>query len=144
MSVCTFFGHRDCPNTVKPKLRHVLVNLIEHHAVDLFYVGKQGRFDAIVYALLKELQNTYPQIRYAVVLERMPQNHSKSDFSDPSDTLLPEGAEAVHPRFALSWRNNWMLKQSDYVVTYITRPQDGAAQFAQKAKRQHKSVINLT
>ena len=57
--------------------------------------------------------------------------------------MLPEGIEAVHPRFAISWRNKWMIKQSDYVVTYITHPWGGAAQFAEMAKKQQKAVINL-
>ena len=42
-----------------------------------------------------------------------------------------------------TWRNKWMLKQSDYVVTYITHSWGGAAQFAEIAARQKKTVINL-
>ena len=60
-----------------------------------------------------------------------------------SDTMLPEGIESVHPRYAISWRNNWMLQQSDYVVTYITHSWGGAAQYAAKAARQGKIVVNL-
>ena len=48
MSACTFFGHHDCPSSIKPKLREVLIDLIENHAVDMFYVGQQGVYDAIV------------------------------------------------------------------------------------------------
>ena len=33
---CTFFGHRDCPSSIKPRLREVLIDLIENHAVDMF------------------------------------------------------------------------------------------------------------
>lgn len=69
---CTFFGHRDCPASVMPKLRTVLVDLIEHHGVELFYVGRQGNFDTMVRAVLRELAKTHPQIRYAVVLEQLP------------------------------------------------------------------------
>ena len=60
-----------------------------------------------------------------------------------SDTILPEGIVTVHPRFAISWRNKWMLKQSDYVVTYITHSWGGAAQFAEMAERQAKHVVKL-
>lgn len=55
----------------------------------------------------------------AVVLERLPPERDEFDTHDYSDTMLPEGIETVHPRFAISWRNKWMIKQSDYVVTYI-------------------------
>jgi len=55
MLACTFFVHRDCPSSIIPKLREVLINLIENHAVDMFYIGKQGAFDGIVRSVLKEL-----------------------------------------------------------------------------------------
>ena len=118
MAACTFFGHRDCPETVKPKLREALVDLIINHGVDMFYVGHQGRFDAYVHGVLQKLKLEYPQINYAVVLAYMP--GKKTEYNDYSDTMLPEGIEPVHPHYAISWRNNWMLRQSEYVVTYIT------------------------
>ena len=34
--------------------------------------------------------------------------------------MLPEDSEATHLWFAISRRNEWRLKQYDYVVTYIT------------------------
>ena len=95
MSACTFFGHRDCPSAIKPKLRKVLIDLIENHAVDMFYVGQQGAFDGIVRSVLKELVSIYPHIHYAVVLERIPQKRDEFDTRDYSDTMLPEGIESV-------------------------------------------------
>lgn len=141
MPACTFFGHRDCPETIKPKLKETLIDLISNYGIDTFYVGNHGHFDAYVRSTLKELKRVYPHIRYAVVLAYLP--GKKAEYEDLSDTILPEGIESVPPRFAISWRNNWMLKQSDYVVTYITHPQGGAAQFAEKAQRQKKRVIPL-
>ena len=142
MAACTFFGHRDCPETVKPKLREVLIDLITNHDVDMFYVGHQGQFDAYVRSELKKLKQEYPQINYTVVLAYMP--GKKTEYDDYSDTMLPEGIESVHPRYAISWRNNWMLKQSDYVVTYITHTWGGAAQYVKKAKSQRKLLIELS
>jgi len=141
MANCTFFGHRDCPESIKPKLREVLVDLITNHGVDMFYVGNQGQFDAIVRRTLRELKKEYSKINYAVVLAYMP--GKKTEYDDYSDTILPEGIEAVHPRYAISWRNNWMLQQSDYVVTYITHSYGGAAQYARKAKSAGKRIIEL-
>lgn len=143
MPACTFFGHRDCPSSIRPRLQETLVDLIKNHAVDMFYVGQQGAFDAMVRSVLKELILEYPHIRYAVVLERIPGKRNESDPGDYSDTILPEGIENVHPRFAISWRNKWMLDQSDYVVTYITHSWGGAAQFTEKAGQLKKIVLSL-
>ena len=141
MAVCTFFGHRECPDSVRTKLRQVLVDLIENYEVDMFYVGNQGQFDAIVRSTLRELKKVYPQTDYAVVLAYMP--GKQTEYGVYSDTMLPEGIESVHPHYAISWRNNWMLQQSEYVVTYITHSWGGAAQFVKKAKLRKKIVIEL-
>ena len=141
MKACTFFGHSDCPQTIQPKLHEVLIDLITKHNVDTFYVGNHGQFDSLVRRSLKELKREYPKITYAVVLAYMPGN--PKEYEDYSDTMLPEGIESVHPRYAISWRNNWMLKQSDYVVTYITHSWGGAVQYAEKAKRLKKHIANI-
>ena len=109
--------------------------------IGLLYVGHQGQFDAYAHSELKKLKQEYLQINYAVVLAYMP--GKKTEYDDYSDTMLPEGIESVHPHYAISWRNNWMLRQSDFVVTYITHSWGGAAQYAEKARRQKKVVINL-
>ncbi len=142
MAVCTFFGHRDCPDTVEPKLREVLEDLITNHGVDMFYVGNQGRFDTIARRVLRELKQEYSAIHYAVVLAYMP--GKQTEYDDYSDTMLPEGIESVHPRYAISWRNNWMLKQADYVVTYITHSHGGAARYARKAMQARKTLLSLS
>lgn len=141
MAICTFFGHRDCPETIKPRLREVLVDLIINQEVGTFYVGNQGRFDGIVRGVLRELEKEYPEIHYAVVLAYLP--GKKNEYDDFSDTILPEGIETVHPRYAIEWRNRWMLQRADFVVTCIAHPWGGAAKFAEKAKREGKTVINL-
>ena len=141
MTSCTFFGHRNCSESIKPKLREVLIDLILKHDVDMFYVGHQGQFDAMARSVLRDLVAIYPQTHYAVVLAYMP--GKQNEYDDYSDTMLPEGIESVHPHYAISWRNNWMLQQADYVVTYITHSWGGAAQYATKAQKQRKHVINI-
>ena len=142
MSSCCFFGHKDTPEDVKPELYAAIEELITQRSVSTFYVGNQGVFDAYVRAALRQLQKRYPHIRYAVVLAYMPGEVSEYD-ADHSDTMLPEGIEEVHPRYAIDWRNRWMLRQSQYVICYIHHHWGGAAKYVQTAQRQGKTVINL-
>ena len=107
----------------------------------MFNVGHQGQFDAYVHSELKKLKQEYPQINYAVVLAYIP--GKKTAYDDYSDTMLPEGIESAHPHYAIFWRNKWMLKQSDYVVTYITLAWGGAAQYALKAQKQGKKIESI-
>ena len=137
--ICTFFGHRNSPPTVKPLLRQVIIDLIEHHGVTQFYVGNQGNFDTMARSLLLELAQIYP-IHYAVVLAYLPKENDPS--LDGSHTILPDGFEAVPPRFAIDYRNRWMLDRSDIVVTFVRYP-GGAAKYKALAERKGKAVVEI-
>ena len=137
----TFFGHKDTPKEIEPTLRSTLINLIENKNVTVFYVGNNGNFDTIVRRQLEHLSQTYP-ITYNVVLAYLPTK--KSEYDDYSNTIYPEGIETIPKRFAISYRNKWMVEQSDVVVTYVTHSFGGAAQFKAMAQRQGKKVIELS
>ena len=136
----TFFGHKDTPKEIEPTLRTTLVDLIENKNVTVFYVGKNGNFDIMVRRQLEDLSHTYP-ITYSIVLAYLPTK--KSEYNDYTNTILPDGIETAPKRFAISWRNKWMIEQADIVVTYVTHSFGGAAQFKELAERQGKTLIEL-
>jgi len=140
--VCCFFGHRDTPPHIKSKLMKVLIDLIENKGANKFYVGHQGNFDRIVCGILQELKQSHPHICCNVVLAYL--NTITTEYKFDFDTVYPEGLECVPPRFAISARNKWMIENSDYVVTYVTRPFGGAAQFKDYAQKKGKIVINIS
>ena len=137
----TFFGHRDTPKEIEPALRLTLIDLIENKNATIFYVGNHGDFDAMVRRQLENLSQTYP-ITYNVVLAYLPVK--KNEYNDYTNTLLPEGIETVPNRFAISYRNKWMIRQSDVVVTYVTHTYGGAWQFKEMAERQNKNVVDVS
>ncbi len=142
MSTCTFFGHSDCNGEIKGKLRETINKLIEIEKVDTFYVGNNGFFDHLVISVLDEIKMENKDITFYVTLSQMPsvKNHF---ILNSYDTILPEGIENVYPKFAIIYRNKWMVKKSDFVIAYINRPQGGAARFFEYAINQGKKVINL-
>ena len=90
---------------------------------------------------LEALSQTY-HITYSVVLTYL--SGKKNEYDDYTNTILPEGIEAIPKRFAISYRNKWMLEQSDVVVTYVNRTYGGAWQFKAMAERQRKMIIELS
>ena len=68
------------------------------------------------------------------MLERFPLEKDRLNDQDYSDSILPDGIEEVHPRYAIAWRNRWMLKQSEHVISYITHSWGGASKFAAMAE----------
>ena len=135
---CTFFGHRDTPKETEPALRLTLIDLIENKNATVFYVGNHGNFDTMVRRQLEDLSKTYP-IKYYVVLAYMP---GKNDEPD-EHSILPEGIETIPRRFAINYRNKWMLGKSDIVLTYVTHNFGGAREFKQLAEKINKTIIEI-
>ena len=141
--ICTFFGHRDAPSLLEPRIGEIIEQLITEKRVTYFYVGNNGNFDSMVHRQLKQLSEKYPHIRYYVVLAYMPTEQSEFDITDYSETIYPEGLESEPPRFAISKRNEWMIEKSDIVVTYVKYSTGGAAQAKKLAKRKGKRVMEV-
>jgi len=140
VKVCTFFGHRDTPESVMVLIREVLIELIEHEKSVRFLVGSEGSFDKMVTKVLKELMSVYRNIECDIVVAYLDGKNRELLFEN---TVFPEGLECVPKKFAIEYRNRWMLKQSDYIVAYVNRPFGGAAKFVELAEKQNITVINL-
>lgn len=134
---CTFFGNRDASG-VCAILREILIDLIENRKVDPFLVGNNGRFDHMVIKELTVLQQRYAHIHWSVVLAYMP--HQKNAMFP---TIYPEGMEMVPRKYAIARRNEWMIKQADFVVAYTRYTTGGAAKYRALAEKKGKTVIDL-
>ena len=52
MQACTFFGHQDCPISLRSDIKAAIENLINEKNIKTFYVGTQGKFDQMVQSVL--------------------------------------------------------------------------------------------
>ncbi len=138
----SFFGHRDARQEIELKLERVLIQLIEQEQADVFYVGKEGNFDKMVQSILFRLQEKYPHIQIFIVLAYLPKE--KGMDVDVLGTIYPEGLEFVPRRFAICKRNDWMLSQSDVVITHAIFPVGNSIEMKKTAERKKKRVINIT
>ena len=138
---CCFFGHREVTHNIREKLTAIIEKLITEDGVTEFYVGHQGRFDSMVYSVLKELKANYPHIRYTVVLAYIPDEYIKEVYGE--DTLFPDGLESMPKKYAISKRNVWMIHQSGFVVCYVYKITGGAAKFREKAKKRKLRIIDV-
>ena len=136
----TFFGHRDTPQWICKPLYNLLASLIEQENADLFYMGNHGSFDRIALSVLRSLKKTYPHIRFYVVLAYLPHQY---DFPPDVETLLPTQSVEALPRFAIEKRNNWMLSNSDTIISYVTHTFGGAAKFKERTIAAGKRVFEL-
>ena len=70
MKSCSFFGHRDTPQTeeLKQKIRVIVEQLIVGEGVDTFLFGSRSKFDELCHMVVTELKEKYPHIRRVAYL----------------------------------------------------------------------------
>lgn len=137
---CTFFGHRDTPHTIKEELKNKLIHLIDCEDVTHFLVGNNGNFDSLVQKVLKEISKERNKVTYSIVLSSI-RERSISDAQEK--TVFPEELETTPPRFAISRRNDWMIKHSDMIVCYTKYKISNSYKFIEKGAKKGLKIINL-
>lgn len=137
---CTFIGHKDCPISIYNNLYETIKHLIVKKNVQTFYVGCNGAFDYLVITALKSLSDEFDHIKYYIVLSYF---HEADKFPNQNNTIYPEGIEYIPYRFAIVWRNKWMINKCDYVLCYVKHTMGSSVKFYEYAKSKNKKVINL-
>lgn len=143
MRTVACLGHSTVSADISSQVRSEIVKLLIEDPDTEFLVGNQGQFDSIVYHSLASLEKDFPDLQYKIVLAYMPGQKEDYELYPSKRTYYPEGMELVHPKFAISKRNRWMVEQCDVVLCYITHSWGGAAQFVKKAERKKIDVINI-
>ncbi len=110
--VCAFFGHRDTPMDVAPRLRETLLKLIVKRNIFVFYVGYHGAFDRLVIRTLSKLKATFPHITVTVVLPYLP----------ATPLALPSGVETLFPAEAATAPPSVCHRPRKSVVDRSLRP----------------------
>lgn len=95
--------------TVSSLVQNEIIKLHEEDPDTEFLVGHQGQFDGIVYNILKSFERAFPDLQYKIVLAHMPGQKEDYELYPPVRTYYPEGLELVHPNYAITRRNRWMI-----------------------------------
>ena len=143
----TFCGHSNFigGKEFEEKMMRVLEEKVGDSPAD-FLLGGYGKFDSFAYACCKEYQKAHPKTKLIFVTpyitESYQRNHliHKKDFYD--EIIYPE-IEKAPLKFAITYRNKWMVEKSDLVVAYVDREHGGAYQTYKHAQRKEKEIINL-
>lgn len=143
MRTVACFGHSTAPIDISSQVRNEIVKLLKEEPDSEFLIGHQGQFDGIVYHALNSLEREFPDLQYKIVLAYMPGQKEDYELYPPERTYYPEGLELVHPKYAITRRNRWMVEQCDVVLCYITHSWGGAAQLVKQAENWKKDIFNI-
>lgn len=138
--VCAFFGHRDIYRELKPELENAVRHAIQH-GCRIFWCGGYGAFDRCAAGTVHRLKREFPDIRLEWIMAYLTQSDSISGLYDRS--LYPEGLETVPQRFAISKRNQWMVKNCDCIIACVDHCYGGAYTAYAQAEKMGKVLANL-
>lgn len=116
----------------------ILPSLIEGGAAT-FYLGGYGDFDSLAATAVRRQKAVYPHITAILVLAYL---NRETDTSRYDDTTYPP-LENVPPRYAIVRRNEWMVRESDVVISGVTHGWGGAAKTLDYARRKQKIIFQF-
>ena len=111
------------------------------------YLGGYGDFDEICARVCRELKKEYVGIElvYVAPYISLSEQAKIKDMQNRGlyDTSIYPPIENTPPRFAISKRNEWMMKNADVIIAYVNHEYGGAYKSLQVARRNKKKIINI-
>jgi len=147
--IITFAGHSfiNSFNAVKDVVKDQIRNLIASAEFVTFYIGGYGTFDEIAACACRELKKEYSSIEVIYVTPYIRLSEQKKIKEMQScglcDASIYPPIENVPQKFAISKRNEWMVENSDILITYVVHHYGGAYKTLKIAERQKKKIINI-
>ena len=142
----TFCGHSNFSfdNTVKEKLRELLLQEIRKNPARKFYLGGYGDFDSLCLNILKEIKADFPAIELLFIKPYLNDNYSKLETAKLYyDGIIYPPLENVPRQFCISKRNEWMVNEADFLIAFVKYSWGGAAKTLEYAKRKKVGFFNL-
>ena len=145
--IVTFCGHADFLKQAEYEeqmLDFLTVN-IGNQAAD-FYLGGYGNFDDFAYDCCRKYQKTHPKVSLVFVTPYLIVKKSNDPLEHCGrryDAVLYPEIENKPMKFAIYYRNRWMVDKADYLICGIEHSWGGAYTTYQYAKSQGKTIWNV-
>ena len=147
--VITFVGHSSVASVedVKKRVKEQMKNYINTCESLICYLGGYGEFDEICANVFRDLKCKDRSIQLVYVTPYISLSEQKriKDMKQYElyDEVLYPPIENTPLKFAISKRNEWMIKNSDLVIAYVNHSYGGAYKSLKIAKRMKKNIINI-
>ena len=139
--VVAFCGHADYFGGENDE-RHILKILETQSKGESLeiWLGEYGGFDRFAHCCAQKYKEKHPETRLIFVT---PYISVGKDQQYRFDEILYPPIEHVPPKFAISYRNRWMVDNADFMIAYVVREFGGAYTMYRYAKRKKKEIFNI-
>jgi len=145
--IVTFCGHAKFSKTgeYEQKILAFLEKKVGDQPADM-YLGGYGSFDSFAYDCCKKYKEIHPNISLVFVTPYLTIDYQKNhlDYQKTRyDSIIYPEIEDKPKRYAITYRNKYMVEKADYVVAYVSHNWGGAYTTYKHAKRKGKEIFNL-
>ena len=146
--ICCFAGHSEVYDTkavsaiLKDKIEYL--NLNEN--VKEFWAGNYGQFDMLAAKCVRELKNKYKDIELILVIPYITKeiNEYKEQYYAEYDEIIMADIPLSTPnRLKILKCNEYMVRESEYMICYVKYSWGGAAKTLNYAKKMKLNIINI-
>ncbi len=146
--IIKFFGHSLFKTTAKyrQKILDFLYKQVGNAPADM-YLGGYGEFDGFAYECCKKYKETHPNVSLAFITPYLTDSYQKNRLIYEKrryDEIIYPEIEDKPLKFAIVYRNSWMVEKADLVVCGINHRSGGAYKTYQFAKQKGKRIFNVT
>ena len=143
----TFCGHSNFISNaeIEQRLLSLLEALVGDKDVE-FYLGGYGNFDAFAYHCCKKYKIRHKNASLIFVTPYITPEYQKNHLKNAKalyDMIIYPEIDEKPRKYALSYRNKYMVEVSDFVIAYVKHDYGGAYKTLMHAKRKGKVIFNL-
>lgn len=143
----TFCGHSQFKSSTEyeTKLLELLEKIVGDRVVN-FYLGDYGDFDCFAYGCCKKYQKLHPNVSLIFITPYMTEVYQQKHLNlqkEKFDGIIYPEIEDKPLKFAIIYRNKWMIDKADFVICGITRTYGGAYKTYQYAQKKKKHIFNI-
>ena len=145
--IITFCGHTDFQGTKEHELLFldILEKEIGNCSADM-YLGGYGGFDEFAYQCCLKFKKQHDNISLIFVTPYITESYQENYlnlYSKKYDYILYPEIESRPLRFAITYRNRYMVEKADLVIAFINHTWGGAYETFKYAKRKGKTIFNI-
>lgn len=145
--IITFCGHAKFQRTdeYEQKMLAFLAEKVGNKSADM-YLGGYGDFDNFAYDCCKKYKETHPNISLIFITPYLTVEYQQKHLEYQKkryDEIIYQAIEDKPLKFAITYRNKWMVEKADYIICGITHDWGGAYKTYQYAKRKKRHIFNV-
>ena len=142
--IITFCGHSDFYETgdIRERLLNSITEAAGDEQVEL-YLGGYGNFDLFAHSCAVQYKKSHPSAKIILVTPYIDEKYLAARRDGYDEIIYPD-LEGVPKRFAITYRNRWIIGKADTVIAYVKRSVGGAYQAYKHAIALQKNIRDLT